>query len=229
MTNYLVPFLVAALMASAACADDQSPAPAAAKPAPAPKPMPAAKPVAASATAPAATPAGAVPHYVQAASGSTLTFIFDQTGAQTEGSFKQFTTTFDYDEKNPDAGKLSVKVQIASLDTQDADRDSALAGADLFNAQKFPAATYVADSLTKGADGGLVAAGKLTLRGVTKPLRVPLAVRATATGLELSGETQLKRLDYGVGQGDFQSTESVGDLVKLRYKVALVKAAGTAQ
>jgi len=166
---------------------------------------------------------------VQAAAGNSLAFIFDQTGAETAGSFRQFATTFDYDEKNPGASKLRVKVQIASLDTQDADRDSALASADLFDAQKYPTATYVADSLTKSADGGLVAAGSLTLRGVTKPLRVPLAVRATATGLELSGETQLKRLDFGVGQGDFKSTESVGDVVKLRYKVALVKAPESAK
>jgi polyisoprenoid-binding protein YceI len=227
MTNYLVPFVIAALMAGAACADDQTPA--AAKPAGAAKPAPAAQPAAAGAAAPAAKPASAAPHYVQAAAGSSLAFIFDQTGAETAGSFKQFATTFDYDDKNPGAGKLSVKVQLASLDTQDADRDSALASADLFDTQKYPTATYVADSLTKGADGSLVAAGKLTLRGVTKPLRVPLKVRTTATGLELSGETQLKRLDYGIGQGDFKSTESIGDAVKLRYKVALVKAPGAAQ
>jgi len=214
MTNYLAPLVLGVLMTSAACADDQTPAA---------RPMPAAKPVT-NAAAPAATRASAMPHYVQAAAGSSLTFTFDQTGAETAGSFKQFATTFDYDEKNPGASKLRVKVQIASLDTQDADRDSTLASADLFDAQKFPTATYVADSLTKSADGGLTAAGSLTLRGVTKPLRVPLAVRTTAAGLELSGEAQLKRLDFGVGQGDFKSTESVGDVVKLRYKVALTRA-----
>lgn len=221
MTNYLIPLVLAALMASAACADDKTPAPAAAKAAPAAKPV--------SIAAPAAKPANTVPRYVQAASGSSLAFFFDQTGAETAGTFKQFATTFDYDEKNPAAGKLSVKVQIASLDTQDADRDSTLASAELFNTQKFPTATYVADSLAKGAHGGLVAAGALTLRGVTKPLRVPLNVRTTTAGLELSGETQLKRLDYGVGQGDFQSTESIGDVVKLKYKVVLIKAPGAAQ
>ncbi len=66
--------------------------------------------------------------------------------------------------------------------------------------------------------------GKLTLRGVTHDLRLPLKIVKTATGLELSGETAIKRLDYGVGQGDWKATDGVGDEVKIQYKVALVKA-----
>jgi len=62
------------------------------------------------------------------------------------------------------------------------------------------------------------------VRGVTHDLRLPLKITRTASGLELSGESAIKRLDYGVGQGDFKSTESVGDEVKIQYKVALVKA-----
>jgi polyisoprenoid-binding protein YceI len=51
-----------------------------------------------------------------------------------------------------------------------------------------------------------------------------LKIVPTAAGLELSGATSIKRLDYGVGQGDWQSTEGVADEVEIQYKVALVKA-----
>ena len=166
----------------------------------------------------------ALPRYVQAPAGSSLTFIFDQAGAASKGAFKKFTTELRYDEKTPAAGSLNVKVEIASVDTQDKERDEMLAGADLFDAQKFPDAQYVASSFARRADGTLESVGKLTLRGVTHDLRLPLKITRTATGLELSGEAAIKRLAYGVGQGDFQSTESVGDEVRLQYKVALVKA-----
>jgi polyisoprenoid-binding protein YceI len=53
---------------------------------------------------------------------------------------------------------------------------------------------------------------------------VPLTIRSTAQGVELSGETTIKRLDYGVGQGEWASTEWVGDDVKLTYKVTMTKA-----
>jgi polyisoprenoid-binding protein YceI len=165
----------------------------------------------------------AASRYVQAPAGSSLVFGFDQAGAASEGSFQRFSTTFTYDEKNLAASSLSVTVQTASLDTQDADRDMTLKGADLLATEKFPTATYTARSLEKSARG-VQAVGQLTLRGVTKDLRIPLAIRQTAAGLELSGSTTIKRLDYGVGQGEWKATDSVGDEIKVTYKVALVKA-----
>jgi polyisoprenoid-binding protein YceI len=171
----------------------------------------------------AETTAAALPRYVQAPA-SSLTFTFVQEGAASKGSFRQFATELRYDEKSQAPGSLNVKVQTGSVDTQDKDRDEMVTGPDLFDAQKFPTAQYVANVFAKRADGGIDAVGKLTLRGVTKDLRLPLTITRTAAGLELSGEAAIKRLDFGVGQGDWQSTESVGDEVKLRYKVSLIKA-----
>lgn len=167
---------------------------------------------------------GSAVKYVQAANGSNLSFTFKQLDALSTGQFKTFSTTFVYDEKNPAAGSLDVKVTIGSLDTQDGERDDALKSADLFDAAKHPTATYVAGSLARNAAGGLEAVGKLTLRGVSRDLRLPLTLKPAANGLELSGQTTIKRLDYGVGQGEWRSTESVGDEVKIQYQVALVRA-----
>lgn len=168
--------------------------------------------------------APAVVRYQQAAAGNSLTFTFNQLDAANTGQFRKFTTELVYDEKNLAASTLDVKIDIGSLDTQDAERDGALAGADLFDAKAHPQATYVAKSLARSPAGGLDAVGKLTLRGVSKDLRLPLTLKATADGLELSGQASIKRLEYGVGQGEWQSTESVGDEVKIQYKVMLVRA-----
>src|SRR5690349_6013009 len=119
MTNYRSALVLAALIGGAACADDKTPpatAPATAKPAAGPKPA-----------------TGAPAHYVQAA-GSSLGFAFEQAGARNNGTFRQFTTTLDYDANNLAASRLDVKIQIGSLDTQDKDRDATLASADLFDA-----------------------------------------------------------------------------------------------
>jgi polyisoprenoid-binding protein YceI len=214
MTNYLVAIVAAGALAAGACSAAETPA-ASATPKPAPNTV-TAQP------APAASPASAG-RYVQAAAGSSLTFTFEQAGAASKGSFRQFTTALTYDEKNPAVGTLDVTVQTASVDTEDKDRNDMLVGADLLDAQKYPTAKYVARSFSKRADGGLDALGKLTLRGVSRDLRLPLKIVPTAGGIELSGATSIKRLDYGVGQGEWKATDSVGDEVKLQYKVALVK------
>ncbi|MEJ0085871.1 MAG: YceI family protein [Pseudomonadota bacterium] len=168
--------------------------------------------------------AAGIAHYVQAPAGSTLNFSFQQAGAEDHGEFRQFTTVLDYDEKNLAASSLKVTVQTGSFETQDKDRNDTLASADLLDPKKFPTAQFVASTFAQGAKG-VEAVGKLTLHGVTKDLRVPLTIKTTATGAEISGEITLKRLDYGIGQGDWKSTEWVGDEVKLQYKVALIRAA----
>jgi len=217
MTNYLAILGATLSLFAAACHASQDTAkPAAVKPA-------AAAPASA-ATPAATTPAtGARPRYTQNAAKSSLKFTFEQAGAAASGNFKKFTTVLIYDEKNLAASSLNVRVEIASVDTQEPERDAMLKDADLFNAAKYPAATFVASSLAKRADGGLEAVGKLTIRDTTHDLRLPLTLKPTADGLELSGKTAIKRLDYGVGQGEMKATDSVGDQVKIDYAVSLVR------
>ena len=217
MTNYLAILGATLSLFAAACHASQDTAkPAAVKPA-------AAAPASA-ATPAATTPAtGARPRYTQNAAKSSLKFTFEQAGAAASGNFKKFTTVLIYDEKNLAASSLDVRVEIASVDTQEPERDAMLKDADLFNAAKYPAATFVASSLAKRADGGLEAVGKLTIRDITRDLRLPLTLKPTADGLELSGKTAIKRLDYGVGQGEMKATDSVGDEVKIEYAVSLVR------
>jgi polyisoprenoid-binding protein YceI len=173
--------------------------------------------------APTGAAAAGGARYVQATSGNSLTFTFTQLGAATQGEFKTFATELQYDPANPSAGSLLVRVMIDSVDTQDEERDQALKDADLFDARSHPAATYVAKSFATTSAGTLEAVGRLTLRGVSRDLRLPLTLQPTANGLALSGQTSIKRLDFGVGQGDFKSTESVGDEVKIEYRVNLVR------
>lgn len=217
MTNYLSLLTATAVLFAGAC-------PAAGTPAPAPAPVPA-RPAAPSgaANATGATPAAeGAAHFTQAPGTGSLTFSFLQAGAENHGSFGQFSTELTYDPRNPATGTLEVTVQMSSLETQDKDRNDTLAGPDLFDTKKYPTARYVASSFVKSG-AGLEAVGKLTLRGVTRHLRIPLNLRAAGSDYELSGEVTIKRLDYGIGQGEWQSTEWVGNEVKLQYKVPLVR------
>lgn len=215
MTNYLAILGASLSLFAVACHASQD----AAKPA-------AAKPAAPSTAAAAAAPATAArvtARYTQTAANSSLKFTFDQAGAAATGTFRKFTTVLVYDEKNLGASSLDVRVDIASVNTQEQERDDLIKGGDLLNAAKYPAATFSASSLAKRADGGLEAIGKLTIRDTTRELRLPLTLKPTPAGLELSGKTTIRRLDYGVGQGDFKATDSVGDEIKIEYAVSLVK------
>ncbi|MGD9599176.1 MAG: YceI family protein [Steroidobacteraceae bacterium] len=158
-----------------------------------------------------------------AASG-TLQFRFTQAGAATVGSFGQFEATLT---TGPDAAPAALRVTVdtGSIGTQDKDRDTALRSRDLFDVAQFPRATFVSDSIRRTAAGRFEAPGKLTIRGVTRDVTLPFALTAdpegTTTGWLLAGELSIRRLDYGIGQGEWRSTEMVGDAVTVVYSVKL--------
>jgi polyisoprenoid-binding protein YceI len=167
-------------------------------------------------------------HYVLDQAKSTLEFSFTQAGALNKGKFKRFPVTFDFAPDNPAGGRLDVTVEIASLDTGDKERDDTLKGDDLFAAAKFPQAHFLATQFAKTA-AGFEAQGKLTIRDQTRDVRVPFtfrtAVEQGATVGYMSGKTTIRRLDFGVGQGDWKATDQVGNEVGVTFALRLTAAA----
>jgi len=169
-----------------------------------------------------AAPRAAAPaaSYTADPSASRLEFAGIQAGAEFKGVFHKFTAAIDF---APDAvanAHFDVQIEMNSLDSMDQDRDGAMRGADLFDVAHFPTAHYVTRSFTRTA-AGYTALGALTLRGVTKDVPIDFQFAATSAGAKLEGTAKLKRLDFGVGQGDFKSTESVGDAVKVAFSLVL--------
>jgi polyisoprenoid-binding protein YceI len=166
-------------------------------------------------------------HYVLDQAKSTLEFSFTQAGAQNKGKFTRFPVSFD-PPANGAGGRLEVTIEVGSLDTGDQERDDTLRSDDLFAAKKFPQAHFTATQFTKTAQG-FEALGKLTVRGVTRDARVPFTFRTAQEGGAsvgyMNGKTSIRRLDYGVGQGDWKATDQVADEVGVSFALRLTAAA----
>lgn len=157
--------------------------------------------------------------YTLVAPRSSLSYAFSQAGARNEGSFKSFAVSFD-----PSGGRLDVVIDMRSFDTGDQQRNGILGGKDFFDVAQYPQSRFTASRIEKTA-AGYEATGSLTLRGVTRNITIPFTWRTgTAQGHSvgyLSGQTTLRRLDFGVGQGQWQSTDWVGNDVTVRYSLTL--------
>ena len=88
------------------------------------------------------------------------------------GRFNTFSGTFSFDDKKPEASTISVEIDVASVDSNQAERDKHLRSADFMDAAKFPKATFVSKSVTPKGAGKATIAGDLTLHGVTKPVTI---------------------------------------------------------
>lgn len=167
-------------------------------------------------------------HYTLDPAKSTLEYQFTQAGALNKGKFTKYTVTLDFSADALASSKLDVVVDMSSLDTGDKERDDTLKSADLFSVAKYPQSRFTSTQITRTANG-YDAVGKLTIRGVSRDAHIPFTFRtADEQGKPagyLLGKTTVKRLDFGVGQGDWKATDQVGNEVSVSYSLRLVPAA----
>jgi polyisoprenoid-binding protein YceI len=182
----------------------------------------------ASASIPAATAgllgtanaAGSAVSYAADPRQSRLEFTGVQAGAEFKGAFHKFSAAVDFAPDAPASSHIDVQIDMNSVDSMDKDRDTTIRGSDIFDVAHWPTAHYVTRSVAKTATG-YSAVGALTLRGVTKDVVINFQFSPATAGATLTGNAQLKRLDFGAGQGDWKSTEWVADIVKISFSLVL--------
>jgi polyisoprenoid-binding protein YceI len=90
------------------------------------------------------------------------------------GRFNTFSGNFEYDENNPDKASVQVEIDVASIDSNHAERDKHLRGDDFLDVKKFPKASFESTSFKENGDGTAILKGNLTLHGVTKPVTIDI-------------------------------------------------------
>jgi polyisoprenoid-binding protein YceI len=158
--------------------------------------------------------AAAAADYTVQPAGSTLGFSNTFQGESFNGQFGQWTAAISYDPANLASSKFDVEVTLASVKTGDADRDGALPGPDFFDTAKFPKAHFVTTGFRQSG-GKVIADGTLILRGVTKPVSLEVTFKPQGSGATLDVAGTVKRLDFGVGTGDYADTSVIGGDVKV--------------
>jgi len=148
-----------------------------------------------------------------------------------KGEFKEFNVEV----AGEDIETASVKATInaASINTNNADRDSHLKGEDFFDAAKFPEITFVSKSFDKEDDDEFSLTGDLTIKGISKEVKLDVefgGIGKDPWGNEKAGYTvsgKINRKDWGLNWNAALETGGVlvSDEVKFTAEVQFVKQA----
>ncbi|GLQ47729.1 polyisoprenoid-binding protein [Dyella lipolytica] len=158
--------------------------------------------------------------YTVQPTGSTLGFSSSFQGSGFDGHFDKWTAAISYDQAKLASSKFDVSVDLASAKTGDSDRDSALPGPDFFNVAKYPQAHFVTTAFHQQGSQ-VIADGMLTLHGVTKPVSLNITFKPQSSGATLDVSGTVKRLDFGVGGGQYADTSVIGADVKVTAHLVL--------
>jgi len=158
---------------------------------------------------------------------SSVTFKIRHLFSKTNGQFKQFEGTVDYEPGKPETWKTQAVIQAASIDTNVEQRDKHLRSADFFDVEKFPTLTFTSTKVTDVTPEGAKLRGDLTMHGVTQPVVMDLAIHGVGkdpwgnTRAGFTATTKVDRKDFGLTWNKAVETGGllVGDEVEITLEI----------
>ena len=124
--------------------------------------------------------------------------------SKVRGRFGDFSGSFVIAENPLDSSSVEAVVDLASIDTNNADRDAHIRSADFFDVEQYPTMTYRSTGVRADGDDFIVD-GELSLHGVTKPVplhargqRLPARLPFGDTRVGFSATAEINRDDFGI-------------------------------
>lgn len=156
---------------------------------------------------------------------SSVTFKIRHLFSKTSGQFKQFEGTLDYEPGKPETWKAQAVIQAASIDTNVESRDKHLRSKDFFEVETYPTLTFKSVKVTDATAEGARLHGDLTMRGVTQPVVMDLAIHGVGkdpwgnTRAGFTAAIKIDRKDFGLTWN--KAVEAGGVLVGDEVEITL--------
>ncbi|WP_242908268.1 YceI family protein [Actinomadura terrae] len=161
---------------------------------------------------------------------SEVTFTIRHLMTKVRGSFTEFSGVVQIAE-DPANSTATAEINVASLDTRNADRDAHVRTADVLDVENHPTMTF-ATKLVRTEGGEHRLDGDLTIKGVTRPVSLDVEFHGIGedpwggTRAGFSATTTINRKDWGIEfnvplKGD---KALLGDKVDIQLEIQAVRA-----
>ena len=156
---------------------------------------------------------------------SEVGFVSKQMGVPVQGKFERFDGQINVDPAKPESGKVAFTVDLGSASIGTPETLVELKKPEWFDTGKYPSATFQSTSIKSLGGGRIDVVGKLTIKGISSEIHVPMTLAQTGDVLKASGEFTIRRLDYKIGAGDWGDTSLVANEVLVRPRLTVQGAA----
>jgi polyisoprenoid-binding protein YceI len=150
-----------------------------------------------------------------------------------KGTFHTYSASIDADPSDLTTADIQFSVDLASIDTRNADRDNHLRTGDFFDIEKYPQLTFNATKIEKKSDDEYAVTGDLSLHGVTRAETFAATFEGSGKDpwgnekVGFSAKGAINRSDYGLTYNAVLETGGimVGDTVKISLEIQAAKQA----
>jgi len=128
---------------------------------------------------------------------------------------------------------VSITIDVASIDTRNAQRDDHLRTNDFLDVATYPKITFTSTSIEHNGGTEFLVTGDLTIKGVTRSVTLPLEFQGAAKDpfgndrIGFEGELAINRKDWGVSWNVALETGGVlvSDKITLEFEISAIKQA----
>jgi polyisoprenoid-binding protein YceI len=157
---------------------------------------------------------------------SEIRFVSKQLGVNVEGRFRKWKANVVFLPKDLAKSKAEFDIDLGSIDLASDESETEIRSPLWFDTAKFPVAHFASTSFKDLGGDRYEIAGRLTMKGVTRDVVVPIALKKDASGNNVAeGSFPLKRIDYRIGEGMWADPEMVADDVLVRVRMVLPRTA----
>ena len=148
-----------------------------------------------------------------------------------KGHFRSLEGTVHLGEDNPANSSVVASVDVASVDTQNPDRDAHLRSDDFFNAERYPKMTFRSTRVERVDETNWKVTGEFTIRDVTKEVVLDTEYEGRIVDpwgndrIGFTARTELSRKEFGVRWNTAIESGGVvvGDRVRISLNIEIVR------
>lgn len=154
--------------------------------------------------------------------------------SKVHGKFSAWRGSLEFDDQNPTAAKIAVEIDVASINTEQEQRDAHLRSGDFFEAEAHPKITFTSTAIAAAGDGKFKLTGDLSMRGVTKSVTLDVEYAGRIKHPQMgeragfSAHGSINRKDWGVSYNQILEAGglALSEKVDLVLEIEVVKKAG---
>lgn len=158
---------------------------------------------------------------------TAVTFKVRHLLSNTQGQFKKFEGTIDFEAGKPESWKAEGTIQVSSIDTGVAQRDKHLLSKDFFEVEKYPTLTFKTAKVLESSAESAKIEGVMNMHGVEKPIVLDVQILGVAkdpwgnTRAAFTATTKINRKDFGLAYNQALETGQllIGEEVSITLEV----------
>jgi polyisoprenoid-binding protein YceI len=169
-----------------------------------------------------AAPASAAPSWAVNKDESTVGFTAKWEDVPFDGVFHRYEAeTLQFTPDDLDTSRFAVTVDVTTADTDNRDRDEAMADPDWFHFAQYRRAQFQSTGFEAIGDNRFEVTGKLTIKDVTRTIQFPFTWKRQGDTAQLTGEMTMDRRDFNIGEGQWSSGRLIRPTVTVRVDLQL--------